>query len=74
MVHCEGAERLQRRAYLIRYADDYLGFFQYKDDAEKFYGNMKERRKKFNMEIAEEKTGKFTKIEERFIFDCYQIK
>ena len=43
-------------AYLIRYADDYVCLFQYKDDAEKFYGNMKERLKKFNLEIAEEKT------------------
>ncbi|WP_094607257.1 hypothetical protein SPSIL_054150 [Sporomusa silvacetica DSM 10669] len=43
-------------AYLIRYADDFICFFQYKDEAEAFYGKMIERLRKFNLEIAEEKT------------------
>ena len=52
-------------AYLIRYADDFICFFQYKDDAEAFYSKLIQRLRKFNLEIAEEKTkilefGRFT--------------
>ena len=43
-------------AYLIRYADDFVCFFQYKDDAEAFYGKLIDRLGKFNLEIAQEKT------------------
>ncbi|WP_281253730.1 reverse transcriptase domain-containing protein [Sporomusa silvacetica] len=43
-------------AYLIRYCDDFVCFFQYKEDAEAFYGKLIERLRKFNLEIAEEKT------------------
>ncbi|WP_371371929.1 group II intron reverse transcriptase/maturase [Sporomusa aerivorans] len=43
-------------AYLIRYADDYVCFFQYQDDAEIFYEKMIERLRKFNLEIAQDKT------------------
>lgn len=43
-------------AYLIRYADDFICFFQYQDDAEVFYGKMIERLEKFNLEIAQDKT------------------
>jgi RNA-directed DNA polymerase len=43
-------------AYLIRYADDFVCFFQYQDDAETFYGKMIERLRKFNLEIAQDKT------------------
>ena len=43
-------------AYLIRYADDFVCFFQYQADAEAFYEKMIERLGKFNLEIAEEKT------------------
>ena len=43
-------------AYLIRYADDFVCFFQYQDDAEAFYGKMIERLRKFNLEIAQDKT------------------
>lgn len=44
------------KAYLIRYADDFVSFFQYKDDAEAFYGKLIDRLGKFNLEIAQEKT------------------
>lgn len=44
------------QAYLVRYCDDFICCFQYKDDAERFYVNLKERLGKFNLEIAEEKT------------------
>jgi RNA-directed DNA polymerase len=43
-------------AYLIRYADDFICFFQYKDEAEAFYGKLIQRLRQFNLEIAEEKT------------------
>jgi group II intron reverse transcriptase/maturase len=43
-------------AYLIRYADDFVCFFQYQADAEAFYGKLIDRLGKFNLEIAEEKT------------------
>ena len=43
-------------AYLIRYCDDFVCFFQYQEDAEDFYGKLIERLRKFNLEIAEEKT------------------
>jgi group II intron reverse transcriptase/maturase len=43
-------------SYLVRYCDDFLCFFQYQDDAEAFYGKLIDRLRKFNLEIAEEKT------------------
>lgn len=43
-------------AYLIRYADDFVCFFERQDDAEAFYGKLIERLGKFKLEIAEEKT------------------
>lgn len=43
-------------SYLGRYCDDFLCFFQYQDDAEAFYGKLIDRLRKFNLEIAEEKT------------------
>jgi len=47
---CEG------EAYMIRYADDTVYCFQYKEEAYKFYEALKERLAKFKLEIAEEKT------------------
>ena len=47
---CKGA------AYMVRYADDSVFCFQYKEEAEKFYQKLLERLKEFNLEIAEEKT------------------
>jgi len=43
-------------AYIVRYADDFVCCFQFKGDAERFYSNLIQRLKKFNLEIAEEKT------------------
>lgn len=43
-------------AYLIRYCDDFVCFFQNQDDAENYYSKLIERLEKFNLEIAEEKT------------------
>jgi len=43
-------------AYLIRYADDFVCCFQYKDDAERFYAALSERMAMFGLELAQEKT------------------
>lgn len=53
-------------AYLIRYCDDFVCCFQYKEDAEKFYMALIERFRRFNLELALEKTkvlefGRFAK-------------
>lgn len=41
---------------VVRYADDFIVGFQYKDDAERFHAALKERMKKFNLELSEAKT------------------
>lgn len=43
-------------ASMVRYADDYVCCFQYRDDAERFYRALIARLAKFGLEIAEEKT------------------
>ncbi len=48
--HCHG------QAYLIRFADDFVCAFQYKDDAERFYRTLPTRLAKFNLAVAPEKT------------------
>lgn len=48
--HCKGS------AYMVRYADDSVFCFQYKEDAERFFEAFIQRLKKFNLEVAEEKT------------------
>lgn len=42
--------------YIVRYADDFVVGFQYKDDAERFQRAAKERLGKFNLELNEAKT------------------
>jgi hypothetical protein len=43
-------------AGMVRYADDFVCTFQYKQDAEKFMVDLVERLKKFNLEVAPNKT------------------
>jgi group II intron reverse transcriptase/maturase len=43
-------------AYMVRYADDSVFCFQYQDEANRFYEEMKIRLAKFNLEIQEDKT------------------
>lgn len=43
-------------AYIVRYADDFVCCFQYRDDAEKFYAELIERLAKFKLELAAEKS------------------
>lgn len=66
-IKCKG------RAFLIRYADDFVCCFQYKSEAEKFYKALKERVKKFDLELTEDKSkiipfGRNTKSKETFDF------
>jgi group II intron reverse transcriptase/maturase len=49
-AHCCGA------ALLCRYADDWVCAFRYQDDAERFYRVLPNRLKKFNLQVAPEKT------------------
>ena len=43
-------------AYYVRFADDFVACFQYREDAERFRQSLKERFKEFGLEMAEEKT------------------
>jgi RNA-directed DNA polymerase len=44
------------RAFLIRYADDWVCAFERRDDAERFYAMQGERLREFELELSEEKT------------------
>lgn len=53
-------------AYIVRYADDFICFFQYREEAERFYKALEERLRKFNLELSKEKSkiirfGRFAK-------------
>lgn len=48
--------RCQGEAMLCRYADDWVCAFRYREDAQAFYRVMPKRLKKFNLEVAPEKT------------------
>ncbi len=41
---------------MCRYADDWVCAFRYQDDAERFYRVLPQRLKKFNLQVAPEKT------------------
>ena len=49
-------KRCKGQAYIVRYADDFVCCFEHKEEAEVFYEALKVRLKKFNLEIAEDKT------------------
>lgn len=44
------------KAYMIRFADDFVCCFQYEHDAVRFYEALKTRLNKFSLTVAEEKT------------------
>ena len=46
----------QGEAYYFRFADDFVACFQYRDDAESFQKQLKDRLEAFGLELAEEKT------------------
>lgn len=48
--------RSKGEAYMVRYADDIVCCFEYEEDANEYYAELKERLKKFNLELAEDKT------------------
>ena len=53
-------------AYIVRYADDFLCMFQYESEANAFYKALEARLKKFNLELAKDKSkiirfGRFAK-------------
>jgi group II intron reverse transcriptase/maturase len=43
-------------AEIIRYADDFVCFFQYENEAKKFYEDLKVRLARFGLELAEDKS------------------
>ena len=47
---------LKGKAYMVRYADDIIFCFQYKDDVKRFYKALKGRMAKFGLELSKEKT------------------
>jgi group II intron reverse transcriptase/maturase len=49
-THCAG------EAHLVRYADDFVGCFEHKEDAERFYRTLTKRLERFGLEVAVEKT------------------
>jgi len=60
-------------AHIVRYADDFVCAFQYKSDAENFFKALIERLKKFNLELASDKSkiinfGRFAESRETFDF------
>lgn len=72
--HCGG------RAYLCRFADDFVCAFEHKEDAERFYKVLGMRLRKFGLELATEKTkiinfDRFNKQERRsFEFLGFEYK
>jgi group II intron reverse transcriptase/maturase len=44
-------------AMLVRYADDFVCAFRYRQDARRFFAGLTERLAKFNLELAAEKSG-----------------
>lgn len=44
------------KAYLIRYSDDFVCCFEKEEDARMFYEELKDRLKKFDLELAEDKS------------------
>ena len=54
-------------AYLVRFADDFVATFQYREDVDRFQTKVRERFTEFGLELAEEKTrrilfGRFAAI------------
>lgn len=56
MVQVCHSQREQGENFLIVYADDFIAGFQYKWEAEKYYGLLKERMDKFGLELEESKS------------------
>ena len=66
--------RSKGEAYIVRYADDFVCFFRYENEARAFYEALKERLAKFGLELSEEKSriirfGRFAKQDSTDSFD-----
>jgi group II intron reverse transcriptase/maturase len=48
--------RCRGEAHLVRFVDDFVASFQYRQDAEDFQRQLRERFARFNLELAEDKT------------------
>jgi len=55
-VHQWRKRTARGQVIVVRYADDFVVGFQYKDDAERFHFELRERLGKFNLSLNEEKT------------------
>jgi hypothetical protein len=55
-VHWWRLHRARGEVIVVRYADDFILGFQYEDDAKAMHLELRERLKKFNLELSEEKT------------------
>jgi group II intron reverse transcriptase/maturase len=55
-VEQEVKPRLRGDMHLIRYADDFIACFQYRDDAERFEAVLRKRFARFGLELSQEKT------------------
>jgi len=69
----EYKKKCKGEAYLIRYADDSVAMFEKKEEAERYYEELKERMRKFGLKIQEEKSkiikfGKYA-LKEKETFD-----
>ena len=53
---CDPKDRFIGKASLIRYADDFVCYFQYWSDVRKFFSDLKVRLEKYGLRMAEEKT------------------
>jgi len=65
IAHCKG------KAYICRYADDFVCAFELESDAQRFYEALPKRLAKFGLEVAEDKTNilRFDKnSKQRFVF------
>lgn len=66
--------KMQGRCMMIRYADDFVCAFQYRRDAERFYKVLPKRLKRFNLDVAQDKTSlmRFSRFhagrKRRFVF------
>ena len=48
---------IRGQAYLIRYADDFIAVFQYREDAERYFRTLPKRLGKYGLNLAQEKSG-----------------
>jgi len=51
------AKHMRGKVFFVRYADDFVCLFQFKEDADEFYSYLPQRLAKFGLELSMEKTG-----------------